>query len=149
MDVEQIHRPGTGHSRCCHTGNHPYEVDSRGPLPEGRLSLQANARWRQRIVRLPDMDLSDPLEDLRSQIAVSSAPHCPALAQNNLLPFGQDGNDGGPKCFKTDQPTGAGDYPVYFADHKHLSDPSHSVKRVWNSFAHLLNAIEADILSYD
>ena len=100
------------------------------------------------LVRLPDMDPSDPLGNLRSQIAVSSDPNCPALSQNNLLPFGQDGNDGGPICFKTDQPTDDGDFPVYFADHELLSDPSYSGKRVWDTFGQLLKAIETDILSY-
>ena len=100
------------------------------------------------LVRLPDMQPSDPLASLRSQIAIAADPNCPALTQHKLLPFGQDGNDGGPICFKTDQPTEAGDFPIYFADHELLSDPSYSGKRVWDSFEHLLVAIESDILSY-
>lgn len=99
------------------------------------------------IIRLPDMTPPDPLANLKSQMAV--VHDCRALQQHSLLPFGQDGNNGGPICFKTDEPTTNGDYPIYVTDHERLSDLSYSGERRWNSFEHLLDEIQADILSYD
>lgn len=98
------------------------------------------------FVRLPDMSPPDPLDNLKSQMAVFF--DCKSLQHHALLPFGQDGNDGGPLCFKTDEPTPEGDYPIYFTDHELLADPAYSGERRWNSFEHLIDELEAHILSY-
>ena len=98
------------------------------------------------LVRLPDMSPPDPLDNLRAQTAVLF--ECECLRHQALLPFGQDGNDGGPICFKVDEPTPDGDYPILFTDHESLADPAYPGERRWDSFEHLIDVLEADILSY-
>lgn len=97
------------------------------------------------IVRLPNMTPPDLLGDLRRQMAIAS--ELPALRENSLLPFGRDGNDGGPICFKTDEPNAQGDFPIYFADHELLADSAYRGERRWDSFEHLIDDIQTDILS--
>lgn len=97
------------------------------------------------IVRMPDMCPPDPLASLKSQMSEFS--NCEALQNHALLPFAQDGNDGGPICFKTDEPTLYGDYPVYFTDHELLLRPTYSGEKCWDSFEHLIGDIRASILA--
>jgi len=99
------------------------------------------------IVRMPDMRPPSPLQELESQMMIYFKS--PSLQAHNLIPFGQDGNDGGPICFKTDLPTPEGDYPVYFTDHERLSDSKYAGEERWGSFESLITAIEADMISYD
>jgi len=99
------------------------------------------------IVRMPDMWPPNPLCQLEDQMKVYL--EFESLQRNNLIPFAQEGNDGGPICFKADLPTSQGDYPLYFTDHERLSDSSYAGEERWGSFELLLDAIEADMLSYD
>jgi len=98
------------------------------------------------IVRLPDMMPPAPIGNLKSQMAVFS--DCRSRQHHALLPFANDGNDGGPICFKTDEPTTSGDYPIYFTDHERLADPTYSGERRWDSFEQLIDVLEVDILSH-
>ena len=99
------------------------------------------------LASLPAMHPENPLAELESQIAIVT--DCSWLSEQSFLPIGQDGNDGGPICFKTVEPTPTGDYPIYFADHERLGDLNYAGERRWTSFAELLYSIEADILAYD
>lgn len=97
------------------------------------------------IVRVPDMTPPDPLANLRSQM--SEFLNCEVLQNHALLPFAQDGNDGGPICFKIDEPTSNDDYPIYFTDHELLRRPGYSGEKRWDSFEHLLDDIRASTLA--
>ncbi len=99
------------------------------------------------IVRLPKMMPPDPLANLKAQMAMLFQFKC--LQDHALLPFGQYGNDGGPICFKFDEPNVDGDYPIYFTDHHLLSDKSYSGEKRWESFEELIDVIESNFLSYE
>ena len=99
------------------------------------------------IVCLPDMLPENPLKELRSEVSMFLEDEFFKI--NSLLPFGRDGNDGGPLCFKIDQPTSQGDYPIYFVDHSYMNIPNYSCEKKWESFESLIEFIIKDKLSYE
>ena len=99
------------------------------------------------LIRLPDMTPDDPMEGLRSEISLYSEYEL--FQRNSLLPFAQDGNDGGPLCFKFSEPNSKGDYPIYFVDHGCMTDPNYLGEKRWDSFEDLLDFIVKDTLSYE
>ncbi len=99
------------------------------------------------LVRLADMRPDTPLRELAANLRMLHQEDC--LKRSSLAPFAEDGNDGGPICFKFDQPTEDGDYPIYFVEHGLMRDPSYRGERRWGSFAELIDEIEKNFLAYD
>lgn len=100
-----------------------------------------------RFVRLPETPSDDPLGELRGQLGIMEEE--PFWRANGYVAFGQDGNDAGPVCFDTTRPTGDGDYPIVVVDHERTRSPGYAGRTKWDSFASLLDAMDAQMLSYD
>ena len=99
------------------------------------------------LVRLPSTPADDPLASVR--IYVRLMDEQPYFRPRGLVPFGEDGNDGGPLCFDTSRPTPDGDYPVMFTDHELLPRPGYRGEQRWSGFAELLDVLETDLRSLD
>jgi len=98
------------------------------------------------LVRFPDMSPSDVLKGLRTQLELYY--QFEFFKDASLVPFAQEGNDGGPLCFKIDEPTEDGDFPIYFIDHERLKEDGYKGVKRWDSFSGMLQDIEADIMRY-
>jgi hypothetical protein len=72
----------------------------------------------------------------------------PYFRPRRVVPFA-DCNDIGPLCFDLARPLRDGDYPVVLFDHELLPRAEYTGKPYADSFAALLDWIEADMLSYD
>jgi len=99
------------------------------------------------IVRLPKIIANDPLSELRKEVALYH--EFEIFSRVSLVPFAEGANDGGPFCFKIDEPNEEGDFPIYFIDHECLNRAGYCGVKQWDSFRSLLQAAESDILSYD
>ncbi len=67
------------------------------------------------LIRMPDMDANSPLSGLQQQIAIINSHDI--FREQGYLPFVQDGNDGGPLCFKCDEQKRVADAPVFVTVH--------------------------------
>lgn len=92
------------------------------------------------LYRFPDMTPDKPLDGLESQISV--VDDFPKFHENQLIPFAQDGNDGGPICFKYSQDAIANGFPIYFVDHELFNRQDYDGELIHDSFMDLLQAIE-------
>ena len=99
------------------------------------------------MISMPHMRPPDPLSDLRHQIEIVNSHDI--FQRRSMLPFAQDGNDGGPLCFQCANDTRVLDAPVFFLDHELLNNDTYQGERRWNSFVEMLTAVAEDLISYD
>jgi hypothetical protein len=98
-------------------------------------------------VVLPETPSNAPLQKLKRLLKLIRDD--PFFKQNGYIPFGQDANGAGPVCFDTKHPSVDQDYPVVVVDHDRMGNPGYTGERRWDSFASLLDVMEADMLSFD
>ncbi|WP_064792363.1 SMI1/KNR4 family protein [Shewanella woodyi] len=99
------------------------------------------------IYRFPDMTPANPLKNLISQIDVINQSSF--FKAHKLLPFAQDGNDGGPICFKYDEDGIEKGFPIYFVDYDLIHNRDYEGEIIYESFIQLIDAIERNMQSYD
>jgi hypothetical protein len=99
------------------------------------------------ILSLPKTPADDPLGAFRRYVVMMDEEPC--FRPRGFVPFAQDGNDGGPLNFDVRRPTPQGDYPVIYTDHELLHRPDYQGQQRWASFEELLEALEADMRSFD
>jgi hypothetical protein len=97
---------------------------------------------------LPEMPSDDPLGPFRSR-CVRIMDEQPYFRPRRVVPFGSDGNGVGPLCFDLNRPLPGGDYPVVLFDHELLHRLEYAGRPFADSFADLLDRLEANLLSYD
>ncbi len=98
------------------------------------------------IYRFPDMRPNKPLDNLISEIELMN--DLAFFKKNKLVPFAQDGNDGGPVCFKFNEESVEKGFPIYFTDHELLNHPDYEGELLFDSFVQFIEAIEKDMKSY-
>jgi hypothetical protein len=96
------------------------------------------------IIRLPSIPSDRPLHDLLLYVRLLETE--PYWREHSYLPFGSDGNDGGPICFDTKRPTTDHDYPVVFVDRDLAGRPGYTGVVRWPSFAALLDVLQKRML---
>ena len=99
------------------------------------------------ILSLPETPFDDPLRPFRHYVRIMDQQ--PYFRPRRMVPFGSDGNGVGPLCFDINHPLACGDYPVVLFDHELLHRPAYSGRPFADSFAALLDRVEANMLSYD
>jgi hypothetical protein len=98
-------------------------------------------------VRLPETPANRPLHPFRQYVGIMDSQ--PYFRPRRVVPFASDGNDVGPLCFDLSRPLPDGDYPVVLFDHELLGRPEYNGVPFADSFAALLDRVEADMRSFD
>jgi hypothetical protein len=117
------------------------------PLFRGWLMYKCLLMTDFGLLRLPETPSDDPLREIRRLIGIMDSQPC--FRPRRVIPFGHDGNDTGPLCFDLNRPLPDGDYPIILYDHELLGDLDYPGELFAESFAALLDLLEADMRSYD
>jgi hypothetical protein len=116
------------------------------PLFKAYLTHKALLMTNFGILSLPEIRSDRPLEDVRAYLNLLATD--PYLRSRGYVPFGQEGNGGGPLCFDTKRPNGEGDYPIMYVDHEREREAGYVGVQMWDSFAHLLDDVQRSLLSF-
>jgi SMI1 / KNR4 family (SUKH-1) len=100
------------------------------------------------ILSLPETPSDDPLGAFWVYVQILDDRESWARPRR-VVPFGSDGNGVGPLCFDLNHPLPDGDYPVLLFDHELFHRPEYMGRPFCDSFASLLDMVEASLLSYD
>lgn len=98
-------------------------------------------------VQLPELPSDDPLRAFRRYMRLLDSQ--PDFRLRRVVPFGSDGNGVGPLCFDLTRPLPDGDFPVVLFDHELLHQPDYAGRPFADSFASLLDRLQAELLSFD
>jgi hypothetical protein len=117
------------------------------PLFRGWLMYKCLLMTDFGLVRLPETPSDDPLHEIRQYVGIMNSQ--PYFRPRLVLPFGSDGNDTGPLCFDLARRHPDGDCPVVLFDHELLDRPEYAGRPFADSFAALLDMLEAAMRSFD
>jgi hypothetical protein len=117
------------------------------PLFRGWLMYKCLLMTDFGTVRLPEVPSDKPLRPFRGFVDILDSQ--PYFRPRRVVPFGSDGNDVGPLCFDLNRPLPDGDYPVVLFDHELLHRTDYAGEPFADSFASLLDRLEAELLSFD
>jgi hypothetical protein len=99
------------------------------------------------LLELPETPSDNPLHQFRQYVDIMDSQ--PYFRPRGIVPFASDGNGVGPLCFDLKRPLPDGDYPVVLFDHELLPCPEYTGRPFADSFAALLEMLEADMMSVD
>jgi hypothetical protein len=98
------------------------------------------------VLSLPETRCDRPLDDIEGWFAIMETQ--PYWKANDYVPFGQDGDDYGVLAFDVRRRNSEGDYPIMYVAPEFMDKPGYRGKQKWESFAQLLDFVQADMLSY-
>ncbi|MFN3161241.1 MAG: SMI1/KNR4 family protein [Rubinisphaera brasiliensis] len=96
-------------------------------------------------VALPETPFDNPLGQLEVFLDLRNTSF---FRDADLLPFGADPDGGGPACFDIASRDSSGDCPVVLVDMGRLEEVGYRGRRVFESFAELLDCVEEEMLSF-
>lgn len=98
------------------------------------------------ILSLPEIRCDRPSEKFR--LFVDLIERQPYWRANGYIPFADDGDDYGILAFDTNRRSADGDCPVMYVAPEAMGQPGYRGVQKWNNFSHLLDDVQASLLSY-